>query len=184
MDEQRTIGQGGATADPPPPPDATASPPLPPGLPAAPEATEAPDTPEAPARSPGDHRGVALLLGTVAVVAALVAARASALSSDATDAWQSALRTEVKRATAGLDVDGKRIPAGSYAVALAQPSKRLIRVLLDRQVPLEEKFLKEQERRRARKLPDEIYDVTGWSLPLLYNVEMISSGVPHSWVGT
>jgi len=46
---------------------------------------------------------VALLLGTVAVVAALVAARASALSSDATDAWQSALRTEVKRATAAIE---------------------------------------------------------------------------------
>ncbi len=82
---------------------------------------------------------------------------------------------EVKRATAAFRVNGKEVPAGSYVVVLAQPSKRLIRVLLDKQVPLEEKFVKEQERRRARKLPDEIYDVTGWSLPLLYGVEMLSS---------
>ncbi|MBL8217582.1 MAG: peptidase M14 [Bryobacterales bacterium] len=82
---------------------------------------------------------------------------------------------EVKRATAALKVDGKDVPAGSYVVSLAQPSKRLIRVLLDKNVPLEANFLKEQERRRARKLPDEIYDVTGWSLPLLYGVEMLSA---------
>jgi hypothetical protein len=85
---------------------------------------------------------------------------------------------EVKRSSAAFTVDGKEMPAGSYAVTLAQPAKRLIRVLLDRDVPMEANFLKEQERRRARKLPDEIYDVTGWSLPLLYNVEMIPAANP------
>jgi hypothetical protein len=32
--------------------------------------------------------------------------------------------------------------------------------------------VKEQERRRARKLDDEIYDVTGWSLPLMFDVDV------------
>ncbi|MBL8234959.1 MAG: peptidase M14, partial [Bryobacterales bacterium] len=82
---------------------------------------------------------------------------------------------EVRRFPAPFKLKERELPAGSYAVSLAQPSKRLIRVLLDKQVPMEADFLKEQERRRARKLPDEIYDVTGWSLPLLYNVEMLSS---------
>ncbi|MBI3208611.1 MAG: peptidase M14 [Candidatus Solibacter usitatus] len=82
---------------------------------------------------------------------------------------------EVKRSTAAITVNGKSLPAGSYVISLAQPAKRLIRVLLDPNVPMEEKFLQEQERRRARKLPDEIYDVTAWSLPLLHNVEMISA---------
>ncbi|MBL8176239.1 MAG: peptidase M14 [Bryobacterales bacterium] len=82
---------------------------------------------------------------------------------------------EVKRATAAVKVDGKDVPVGSYVISLAQPSKRLIRVLLDKNVPLETEFVKEQERRRARKLPDEIYDVTGWSLPLLYGVEMLTA---------
>lgn len=29
----------------------------------------------------------------------------------------------------------------------------------------------EQEQRRNNNLPDQIYDVTGWSLPLMFNVD-------------
>ena len=82
---------------------------------------------------------------------------------------------EVRRASAPFRNAGKEYPAGSYVISLAQPEKRLIRTLLDAQVPMEEDFLKEQERRRRKKLPDEIYDVTAWSLPLLYNVEAAAS---------
>ncbi len=60
----------------------------------------------APAAVAGEghgHRGVALLLGTAAILAAIVGARASALSSDAGDAWQSALRTEVKRSASAIE---------------------------------------------------------------------------------
>jgi hypothetical protein len=64
-------------------------------------------------------------------------------------------------------------PDGSYLVSLAQPAKRLIRTLLDKNVELEKDFAKEQERRRRKKLSDEIYDVTAWSLPLQYGVEAI-----------
>ncbi|OYW13086.1 MAG: peptidase M14, partial [Acidobacteriia bacterium 12-62-4] len=64
-------------------------------------------------------------------------------------------------------------PDGSYLVSLAQPAKRLIRTLLDKKVEMEPDFLAEQERRRKKKLGDEIYDVTAWSLPLLYGVEAI-----------
>jgi hypothetical protein len=76
---------------------------------------------------------------------------------------------EVQRAPASLN----GFPDGSYVVSLAQPAKRLIRVLLDRQVNMEAEFLAEQERRRAKRLSDEIYDVTAWSLPLLFNVECV-----------
>ena len=48
-------------------------------------------------------------------------------------------------------------PAGTYAVDLAQPAHRLIRTLLDPEVPMEEDFLAEQERRRAKDLGHEIY---------------------------
>jgi len=58
-------------------------------------------------------------------------------------------------------------------VSLAQPAKRLIRTLLDQKVELEGDFVKEQERLRKKKLGDEIYDVTAWSLPLHYGVEAI-----------
>jgi hypothetical protein len=64
-------------------------------------------------------------------------------------------------------------PDGSYVVSLAQPAKRLIRTMLDKKVEMEPDFLAEQERRRKKKLGDEIYDVTAWSLPLLYGVEAI-----------
>lgn len=81
---------------------------------------------------------------------------------------------EVRRAKSAFKNGGREIPAGSYSVLSAQPRKRFIRTLLDAQTPLEPNFLAEQERRRKRNLPDQIYDVTGWSLPLLYNVECIA----------
>jgi hypothetical protein len=82
---------------------------------------------------------------------------------------------EVRQASAAFKSGGKEYPAGSYVVIAAQPRKRFIRALLEVNNPMDPDFLKEQERRRKRKLPDEIYDVTGWSLPLLYNVECAAS---------
>jgi hypothetical protein len=76
---------------------------------------------------------------------------------------------EVHRAAAAF----QSFPAGSYVVQLAQPAKRLVSVLLEKDVEMDKKFAEEQERRRAKALGDEIYDVTAWSLPLLYNVECV-----------
>ena len=86
---------------------------------------------------------------------------------------------EVSRATTAFTGCGHSsdFPAGSLIVELAQPAKRLIRTFLDADVPLGEDFLEEQERRRKRNLPDEIYDVTGWSLPQLFNVETVTCDV-------
>jgi len=83
---------------------------------------------------------------------------------------------EVRRGNTAFRNAGKEYPAGSYVISLAQPAKRMIRVLLDPVVPMDDAFMKEQERLRKKKLEDEIYDVTAWSLPLLYNVEVIASG--------
>jgi hypothetical protein len=80
---------------------------------------------------------------------------------------------EVRRASAAFQSGSRQIPAGSYSVLAAQPRKRFIRTLLDAQTSLDPEFIAEQERRRKRRLPDQIYDVTGWSLPLLYNVECL-----------
>lgn len=79
-------------------------------------------------------------------------------------------RIEVLEAAAPFRACGESYPAGSYVINLDQPAKRFIRTLMDPDVPLEEDFLAEQERRRAKNLPDEIYDVTAWSLPLMLNV--------------
>ncbi len=81
---------------------------------------------------------------------------------------------EVKRAAAAIRACGKSQPAGSYAVSLAQPAGRLAHTLMEEHVPIDEPFLKEQERRRAKGLEAELYDVTAWSIPLQYNVETLS----------
>lgn len=67
---------------------------------------------------------------------------------------------------------GKEYQAGSYIIRTNQPSYHLMRTLLDDTVPMDEAFIAKQEQRRANNLPDQIYDVTAWSLPLMYNLEM------------
>jgi len=77
---------------------------------------------------------------------------------------------DVGRATSVFSACGQSYEAGSYVINTGQPAKRLIRTLMDPDVPLEEGFVAEQERRRARNLSDQIYDVTAWSMPLMMNV--------------
>ena len=55
----------------------------------------------------GGNIGVAVLLAIAAVVAAIIGTRASIVSSDASDAWQSALRTEEKRAAGAMNDIGQ-----------------------------------------------------------------------------
>ncbi len=78
---------------------------------------------------------------------------------------------EMRVAAAELRAGGRSFPAGSIVVPLAQPASRLARNLLDPRVSMDEAFVKEQERRRKKRLPDQIYDVTAWSLPLVFDVE-------------
>ena len=78
---------------------------------------------------------------------------------------------EVGKAASSFTACDQTYDAGSYVINTAQPSKRLIRTLLDVEVPLGDEFLAEQERLRAKNLPDEIYDVTAWSMPLMMNVQ-------------
>ncbi len=79
---------------------------------------------------------------------------------------------EVRRATEAFRACREDYSAGSYIIDLAQPTKRLIRTLLDQDVPIDGEFMEEQERRRAKDLYAEIYDVTAWSLPLMMNVDI------------
>lgn len=77
---------------------------------------------------------------------------------------------EIGRATEAFRACSSDYAAGSYIIDTSQPSKRLIRTLLDQDVPLEDEFIAEQERRRLQNLRDQIYDVTAWSLPVMMNV--------------
>lgn len=82
---------------------------------------------------------------------------------------------EVRRIEQRVRIGDADVPAGSYAVSNAQPSGRLVRNLLEPRVAQPEAFVEEQARRRRQRLPDQIYDITGWSLPLLFDVEVIAN---------
>jgi len=86
---------------------------------------------------------------------------------------------EVGRADAPVRVGGRTLPAeGTYVVSMDQPTHRLARNLLDPHTPMDSAFVARQIERRANRQPDQIYDVTAWSLPLLWDVEMIPSARP------
>ena len=85
---------------------------------------------------------------------------------------------EVRRTTEAVKVGTREVPAGAYVISHAQPSGRLIRNLLDPHIPQPDDFIERQEARRARRQADQIYDITAWSLPLLYDVEVVTSAAP------
>ena len=89
---------------------------------------------------------------------------------------------EVKRADAAFSnsqtrdygdgqLQARDFPAGSFIVSLAQPTKRLLKTLMDKQTDQDKQFLDEQRRRNKLRQPEEFYDVTGWSLPFLFDVQ-------------
>lgn len=82
---------------------------------------------------------------------------------------------QVKRSEEAFQAGAQSMPRGTVIVPLAQPAGRLVRNLLDPDVKMDEAFLKEQDRRRKARLPDQIYDVTAWSLPLMFDVEVVAS---------
>lgn len=98
--------------------------------------------------------------------------------ASATDklAWLLAAQgVEVQRAAAAFRNGAREFPAGTYVVRLAQPAKRLIRTLLDPHVPMDDPFITAEEKRRRAGQRSEIYDVTAWSLPVMFNVEAVAA---------
>ncbi len=72
----------------------------------------------------------------------------------------------------------REFPAGTWRVSLAQPSGPLVRTLLDRETAMDPDFLEEQRERLAKLLDHQIYDVTAWSLPLLFDVACYRTETP------
>lgn len=81
---------------------------------------------------------------------------------------------EVYTAAAAVNAAGRTLPAGSYVVPANQPAARLARNLLEQQVDMDSAFVRLQRERRARRLPDQIYDITAWNLPLMWNVPVVT----------
>jgi hypothetical protein len=85
---------------------------------------------------------------------------------------------EVRRARTTFRAGGRDFGAGSIIVPLDQPAGRLVRNLLDPQVDMDAAFVQRQRERRAQRLRDEIYDITAWSVPLLWGVEAVAADRP------
>jgi hypothetical protein len=75
----------------------------------------------------------------------------------------------------GASVGSRSFPAGSYVIDAAQPRNRLIRVLLEPVTPVPQEFLREARARVERAENPRFYDITAWSLPLLFDVGGYSS---------
>ncbi|PCI63761.1 MAG: peptidase M14 [Kordiimonadales bacterium] len=83
---------------------------------------------------------------------------------------------EVSQASGNFKACGTNYSAGAFIVDAAQPRKRMIHTLLDPQVDMNADWVAEQERRRAKNIGHDIYDVTAWSLPIMFNVDMAVCG--------
>jgi hypothetical protein len=97
---------------------------------------------------------------------------------------------EVRRTTAPFEVrqaapylrgtaGARSFSAGSYIVPMAQPQARLLRVLMEPEAAFSDAFLKQVDEYRALRdrpgsqtMERPFYDVTAWSLPLTYDLDV------------
>jgi hypothetical protein len=89
---------------------------------------------------------------------------------------------EVRHMEQPFRAGGREFPAGSFVVPMDQPAARLVRNLLAPETPMDPDYVALQRERRAQRLRDQIYDITTWSLPFLWNVDAVpvdrAVGVP------
>ena len=91
---------------------------------------------------------------------------------------------DVLQSAEAITAGTRTLPAGAYVVPAAQPAGRLLANLLDPTIAQPEAFVKEQDRRRKKRLPDQMYDVTGWHLPSAFDVEVVAFERPLTTVRT
>lgn len=80
----------------------------------------------------------------------------------------------------GESVGSHTFGEGTYLIEASQPRYTFIRNLLDPEVPMPEGFLEEARKRVDRGENPRFYDITSWSLPLLYNLQGFSSSSSRS----
>jgi hypothetical protein len=85
------------------------------------------------------------------------------------------VRLPSARDRTGAAAGARTLSAGTFVVEVAQPSGRLVRALLDPQVPVPEAFLAQARQYVDRNENPRFYDITAWSLPLLLDVAVFSS---------
>jgi hypothetical protein len=88
---------------------------------------------------------------------------------------QLAQPTEVKNAQPLLgrkEEGAHRFPAGTFTVSTAQPLGALVQALLERESPMTKGFVERQRQRFEQNREGEFYDITAWSLPFAFNLQV------------
>ncbi|TVQ04702.1 MAG: hypothetical protein EA359_05590 [Balneolaceae bacterium] len=75
----------------------------------------------------------------------------------------------------GSGVGNHTFEAGTYVIEASQPRMAFIRNLLEPHIQVPEDFLEEARTRVERGENPRFYDITSWSLPLLFNLQAFSS---------
>jgi hypothetical protein len=77
------------------------------------------------------------------------------------------------RSSVGEDVRDLRVPEGALVVRVSQPQRHLIESILHFDIRIDNDFLADERARILKDNSTELYDATGWSLPVAYNVECV-----------
>ncbi|CAN5381314.1 M14 family zinc carboxypeptidase [soil metagenome] len=112
----------------------------------------------------------------------LVAEAVNLLMRSGVEVYQLTSESSVQNVTdrGGNDVGNHTFDAGTYVIEASQPRHSFIRNLLDHEVPMPEEFLEQARQRVDRGENPRFYDITSWSLPLLYNLQGFSSSSSQS----
>jgi hypothetical protein len=79
-----------------------------------------------------------------------------------------------------LTTETARVPAGAYVVDLAQPQGHLAKALLEPDAALDSAFIRDELELRRTGQRNRFYDMTAWSLPMVYRVQAWTVGAVPS----
>lgn len=80
---------------------------------------------------------------------------------------------DVRAADEDFEVSDTTYPAGTLMIPLAQPAGRMARNLIETDISMPDDYLELQMERRAKNYPAQVYDISAWSLPLLYDIDAV-----------
>ncbi len=89
-------------------------------------------------------------------------------------------RVDGARDRLGVAVPQQTFPTGTFVVETAQPAGRLLAALLAPNVPVPPSFLAAARRYVDRAENPRFYDITAWSLALLFNANVFGSDEPRT----